>query len=266
MGHFLHESSLPAWAPGWGRKPPLPEFRHAYPEEDGVPLGETEFHVRVILHLFAALDHYFRDRPDVYVGADLLLYYEEGDPTKVIVPDVFVSLGATRGRRRIFKLWEEKAGPTVVIEVTSKSSRIEDLGAKKVLYEQLGVREYYLFDPLDEYLMPRLRGFHRSADDLAPVAPLAGDAYQSPALGLDLVPTDELLRLRDRETGALLPTLEEEMRRAEREARRAVAAEAEAARLRAELEQLRRTKAAGSAKSRKAGRATTRRSRPGESR
>jgi Uma2 family endonuclease len=249
VGRFLHESSQSAWAPGWGRKPPLPEFRHApitYPEEDGVPLGETEFHVRVIIHLFAALDHYFRDRRDVYVGADLLVYYEEGDPAKVVVPDVFVSLGAARGERRTFKLWEEKAVPTVVIEVTSKGSRLEDLGGKKVLYEQIGVREYYLFDPLEEYLMPQLQGFHRTGDHFGPAEPVAGSS-RSPALGLELVPAGRLLRLCDPESGLLLPTLEEEARRAD-------GAEAEAARLRAELEKLRPARAA--AKNRGRGRAS----------
>ncbi|HEY3356987.1 MAG TPA: Uma2 family endonuclease [Polyangia bacterium] len=243
MGHFLHDSLRPGWAPGWGRKPPLPEFRHApitYPEEDGVPLGETEFHVRAILHLFAALDQHLRGRQDAYVGADLLVYYEEGDPAKVIVPDVFVALGARRGPRRIFELWEEQAGPTVVIEVTSKSSRLEDLGAKKVLYEQIGVSEYYLFDPLGEYLTPRLQGFRRAGDQLAAVGPLDGGTFDSPALGLELVPAEELLRLRDRKTGALLRTLDEEARQAEEETRRAERAEAEVARLRAELERLRR--------------------------
>ena len=44
-----------------------------------------------------------------------------------------------------------------VLEITSKWTRREDEGKKK-LYEDLGVREYWQFDPTGHYLEPILKG------------------------------------------------------------------------------------------------------------
>ncbi len=130
-----------------------------YPESDGKPMGETEIHIREIMYLFQALNEHLRSEPNVYVGADLLLYYLEGNPKACVVPDVFVARGVSRGERRIYKLWEEGRPPCLVIEVTSDSTRNEDLVKKKSLYERLGVEEYILHDPLGDYLRPSLQGF-----------------------------------------------------------------------------------------------------------
>lgn len=47
----------------------------------------------------------------------------------------------------------------MVIEVSSRKTRREDLGPKKGTYEMMGVQEYYLFDPLGEYLETPLVGY-----------------------------------------------------------------------------------------------------------
>ena len=75
-----------------------------YPETDGKPIGETDIHIAQILGLLFALTRYFRDDPQVYVAADLLLYYVEGDPREFVVPDVFVARGVPKRERRIYKL------------------------------------------------------------------------------------------------------------------------------------------------------------------
>lgn len=62
----------------------------------------------------------------VYIASDLLVYYEEGNPAKFIIPDDFIVLDCDPGRRRIFKTWEEKRVPDVIFEVTSHSSRRMD--------------------------------------------------------------------------------------------------------------------------------------------
>lgn len=89
----------------------------------------------------------------------MFVYYEEGDPTQVVAPDVFVVKGVPRQKRRTYKVWEEGKGPDVVIEVSSRKTRREDLGPKKGTYEMMGVQEYYLFDPLGEYLETPLVGY-----------------------------------------------------------------------------------------------------------
>ena len=54
---------------------------------------------------------------------------------------------------------EEGKGSDVVIELTSSSTRDEDVKDESVLYERtLRVSEYFLFDPLGDYLDPPLHG------------------------------------------------------------------------------------------------------------
>ncbi len=64
---------------------------------------------------------------------------------------------------------------------------------------------------------------------------MTGNELPSPALGLRLVMRDGWLRLLDAATGAPLPTLEEAEAAREQEHAARLAAEAEVARLRAEL-------------------------------
>jgi len=198
-----------------------------YPETDGKPIGETDVHIAQILDLRFALSRHFRDDPQVYVAADLLLYYVEGDPKEFVVPDVFVVRGVPKGERRIYKLWEEGRAPEVVFEITSASTRREDLGTKKVLYADLGVKEYFVFDPTGEDLRPPLRAFRLSGADYQPLE----EPVFSEALGLELQIVDKRLRLFDPRIGKRLLTPEESD--AAREA-----AEAEVERLRREIEKL----------------------------
>jgi Uma2 family endonuclease len=239
------------------------QSRHLeYPESDGKPMGETDFHVSVILYLRQALAHYFRQVADVYVAADMFLYYEEGNPGSVVAPDIFVVRGVAKHKRRTFKIWEEGAVPCTVIEVTSLGSRLEDLGTKRVVYEMLGVREYMLFDPLGEYIAPRLRGYRLAGEQYQPLIPAADGSLCSEELGLIFRPEGDLLRVVVAETGDLLLDLSEAMDRAEVanqraeveaeraraeaerarvEAKRADCAESELVRLRAEIERLRKS-------------------------
>lgn len=190
----------------------------------------------------------------------MMFYYEEGNPAAVKAPDVFVVKGIDRHDRRVYKLWEEGVAPCVVFEITSASSRLEDLGTKRALYEMLGVQAYVVFDPLGEYLTPRLRAFRLAEGQYVPLELAADGTLASAELGAILRPEETLLRVVDAATGEAVPTLDEAMdlagdamerahqeveraeaeaQRAATEAQRADAAEAEAARLRAELERLR---------------------------
>ncbi len=211
-----------------------------YPESDGEPMAETDVHINTLSYLREALRDHFRDDPQVYVAGNLFLYYEEGDIRQVVAPDVFMVKGVTKGDRRTYKLWEEDdKGPQVVFEVTSRRTRKEDLGPKKGTYEMLGVREYFLFDPLGEYLEPPLVGYWLEESGYRRAA---GERLVSEVLGLELRVEGGRLWLYDLETGEkLLSPLEAQAARREAEARaeqEATArreAEEELARLRTEM-------------------------------
>ncbi len=239
-----------------------------YPERDDEPMGETDAHVRVTIELVQALDDLYVDRLDAYVAADNFLYYVEGDPRACVSPDVYLVLGAPRGERRVYKLWEEGGRtPTLVIELTSESTRAHDLGRKKAIYErELHVPYYILFDPLSEWIRGGVLAFALEGGRYRELAPDPRTQRMAlPALDLELAPRGGSLRLFRRGAAEPIPTRRElieaaheraeaEHERAEAEHERAEAeherAEAERARadeverelraLRAELERLRR--------------------------
>ena len=172
-----------------------------YPESDGKPVGETDVHRREILHTIETLERHFRDAPDIYVSGNLMFYYEEGNPSAVVSPDVFVVKGVRKGLRRTYKLWDEGVAPCVVIEMTSRSTRLEDKGNKRALYAQLGVREYFLFDPLGEYLKPPLQGFTLVDGEYAALPVESDGGIISRELGLKLYRDETVLRLFDLTSG-----------------------------------------------------------------
>jgi len=203
-----------------------------YPESDGKPMAETEIHRDEMMDTIAALKRRYRDAMDVYVGGNMLFYYVEGQPKHCVAPDVFVVHGVPKRKRRVYLLWTEGRSPSFVIEVTSNSTRREDLAKKKVLYERLGVEEYFLHDPLGEYLKPQLQGF-RLADGIYQPIPREGDgSLASRTTGLRLRSEGENLRLLDATTGERLLWVDEvDTAREEAEAGRQ---EAEAGRQEAE--------------------------------
>jgi Uma2 family endonuclease len=208
-----------------------------YPERDGKPMAETDVHIDVLIYLREALKDHFRDEPQVYVAGNMLLYYEEGNPAACVAPDIFVVQGVAKGERRTYKLWEEGQPPTVIFEITSRGSRLEDLGTKRALYAMLGVREYFLYDPLGEYLQPPLQGYRLQQGEYERLLP--GDEGQlvSQALSLQLRLQDGQLQVVSPATGErlLTPAEAHAARRTEAEARQAETAARQAAEARAAL-------------------------------
>jgi Uma2 family endonuclease len=201
-----------------------------YPESDGKPMAETDVHRDLMARLIDALKWRYRDDPQVYVSGNLLLYYVEGDPTKSKAPDIFVVKGVEKRLRRIYKLWEEGVAPCVVIEPTSKSARREDQIEKLELYAMWGVREYFLFDPLNEYLRPPSQGYRLKRGQCQKINADEMGRLESQELKLWLERDGARLRLWDAVTGEEVLASGE---RALAAIRRAVIAESRATRSRA---------------------------------
>jgi Uma2 family endonuclease len=205
-----------------------------YPSGDGQPMAETPVHVDAIMLLHQALEDFFRGREDVFIASDIFWYWEEGNPDARISPDVMVALGVPRKGlrdRNSFFSWEENgAVPSVVFEMASAGTWREDLGGKFWRYEELGVREYFLFDPQARHLVPPLQGFRLNRTAYRRL--LADDDVLESELGFRLRAEDTMLRLIDAKTGRPVPTRAEAV---EREKRRADGLAAEVERLKALL-------------------------------
>ena len=216
-----------------------------YPSSDGKPLAENDAQLAAIVYGITVLRTHFAGRGDVYVSGDLLIYYEEGNPRVSVAPDVFVVFGVEDRMRMNYKVWEEGKGPDFVLEVASPSTWREDVGRKRDIYAGLGVKEYWLYDPLGEHLKPALQG-NRLVDGEYERQPPVGSVngalvLYSGTLGLELWAKGRKMRFRDPQTGLDLLSHDEEHDRAEREAaarqREAVLRQAAEARV-AELEAL----------------------------
>ncbi|HZT81941.1 MAG TPA: Uma2 family endonuclease [Gemmataceae bacterium] len=232
------------------RKAPAPEDLD-YPTTDGRPMAETDWHRDLMVALIQALQLFYAAARRVYVSGNLLIFYEPGNRRRHVSPDVFVVKGVAKRQRPNYLVWREGKGPDLVIELTSQSTRDEDVKDKFELYRDvLRVREYFLFDPFQDFLDPPLQGYRLRKGEYVPIKPLNG-RLPSAVLGLHLERDGQQLRLYDPKTGRWLPTPQElaeqeaearrhaeRARQEEAEARRR--AEAEVERLRRELDELRR--------------------------
>ena len=182
--------------------------------------------------LIETLEYRFSADPSVCVTGALLVYHKKGNKRARVAPDVFVVPGVGNHTRDNYLLWEEGRGLDCVIEVTSRRTRFRDTVWKRNLYlTKLGVQEYFLFDPRQDYLTPSLQGFRRLADEFHPIPAVEG-RLPSKVLGLHLGRDGEQLRFHDPATGGRVPTrLEAAEARAE-----AARAQAEAARASPDLE------------------------------
>lgn len=207
-----------------------------YPTTDGSPMGETDLHRNIMFASIESLKLHYAEQ-QVYVSGNILLFYQPGNRRRHVSPDVLVVKGLDPQDRENYLLWEEGRPPNVVIEVTSDSTRDEDLYDKFEIYrDQLRIVEYFLFDPRGDYLEPALQGYRLKARRYEPIKPVAG-RLPSRELGLHLEVRNRELRFFDPASGGWIPTPDEARQAAEAKRQRA---EAEAERLRQELETLRR--------------------------
>jgi Uma2 family endonuclease len=151
-----------------------------YPGGDGQPVAETFDHLYVILITIAVLRQYLQGEQACILG-NQYLYYAQDLPRLRCAPDVMVIFGVAPGSRDNYKIWAEGEVPSVVFEITSPGTQKEDDGFKRQLYEQIGIAEYWQFDPKGEWIVEQLRGFRLVGDDYVPI--LNG---HSAALGLRL--------------------------------------------------------------------------------
>jgi Uma2 family endonuclease len=184
-----------------------------YPDSDGQPMAESDFQREPLIYAVESLRIYFRGREDVYVSGNMFIYYEEGNPKAVVAPDVFAVIGAPNRDRFSYMLWKEPKGPDFVLEITSKSTRTEDRGAKRGIYALLGVSEYWQYDPTGDYLQPPLQAYRLVDENYWPMPaetlPDGGRVMHSAVLGLDLRLENGILRFYDPLTGRKLLSHEE---------------------------------------------------------
>jgi Uma2 family endonuclease len=187
--------------------PPAVPAEVDYPDSDGKPMAETPRHRKVMTDTIQTLEDWYADDDMVYISGNMFIYYVPGDARRRVSPDVFFTKDIPKlPERRRYLIWEEGRAPDVMFEITSPSTRDEDLEEKFALYRDvLRVREYFLFDPYEEYLDPPLQGYRLIDGQYVPIQPVER-RLPSEVLELHLERHGEQLRLYNPATGQWLPT------------------------------------------------------------
>ena len=106
-----------------------------------------------IAAVFALLNARFTDfhsRPDVFIDIGTNICYDPNNLNVRVAPDVYVAFGVDERAirpRRIYLPWEVGKPPDWALEVASHSTRRVDLVRKPPIYAQIGVPEFWRFDP-----------------------------------------------------------------------------------------------------------------------
>ncbi len=191
------------------------------PSTDGLPMPDSMRQNPHLNYMYNAFRRFFRDRSDVCVAVDLLVYAAgpEDAAGRVravsVAPDVLVAFGVDGRLRDSWVIWQEGKAPDFVLEVASESTWKRDRDEKPAIYASLGVAEYFLFDPVGGHLAPRLQGYalRDGTYRALPVEVLADGerGVRSAVLGLCayLRGPEQVLRWRDPATGQDLEDPEE---------------------------------------------------------
>ncbi|TAF58084.1 MAG: Uma2 family endonuclease [Oscillatoriales cyanobacterium] len=175
-----------------------------YPSSDGEPMAESDITRDYMTYGVEALKQHFQGRSDVYVSANSFVYYEEGNKSAVVSPDIYVVFGVRKRQRDNYKIWKEAGiAPHFVLEITSETTQEVDREIKPETYRSLGVREYFQYDPSGDYLNPILQGVRLVNNQYEPI-PVNNIAFDTL---LHLVSGE--LRFRNPQTGEFLKTYQQ---------------------------------------------------------
>ena len=127
--------------------------------EESLPTGlwsdepemESDLHLLQIILLLQCLKGLWSERNDYYAAGNMTLYYS---PAMVKNrdfrgPDFLVVKDVENYPRRSWTVWEEGwKFPNLIIEILSDTTAKVDRTTKKDLYAELGIEEYFWFDPM----------------------------------------------------------------------------------------------------------------------
>ena len=105
------------------------------------------------LAMLNLLNAHFADygnRSDVFWDYNSNICYDRDDLTRHISPDVYIAFGvdaAAIRSRLIYLPWEAGKPPDFVMEIATLNTWREDMEIKPAIYETVGAREYWTFDP-----------------------------------------------------------------------------------------------------------------------
>ena len=92
----------------------------------------------------------FGKRPDIFLDVNTIICYDPANLNIRVSPDIYIATGVEAAAirpRKIYLPWEVGKPPDWVIEIASSSTGRADTGRKRGIYAEIGVPEYWRFDP-----------------------------------------------------------------------------------------------------------------------
>lgn len=214
----------------------------AYEKEVPPDHMEQRREIYEVIGLLTARFTDFDRRPDVFLDTDTNVCYDPTNLNARVAPDVYIAFGVDAEAirpRQLYLPWEVGKVPDWVLEIASESTRRVDLVRKPLIYAQIGVPEFWRFDPTGgRYYRFQLDGMRLVNGEYQPIElttePDGILKGYSEVLGLSLAWDEGWPRFYDPATGKYLQNWRQdrEALRAEREERAAAEAELESARIR----------------------------------
>ena len=197
-----------------------------HPTEEDL-MGETAPHSDLTSYLALVLKWQFHDQLCA-IYENLNFYQPDNDKEYPLAPDIAVIKGVERWPATSWRVGKTGPAPQVVFEIASVETWKKDLEDKPTLYAQMGVKEYFAYDPNERPLRRktarRLWGWQldKNTSEMCEMPVYPDGRLWSQHLESFLVPDGDYLRLYDSMGHLRLTEAEEEAeaRRAEAEARR----------------------------------------------
>ena len=185
------------------------------------PLPDGMFQFPIFAEIYPVLDTYLDtlgDPQTIFRSSNTFICYDPENLNVRVGPDFYVAFNVEAPaimRRLLYLPWEAGKPPDFVLEVGSESTGGQDTGAKRGIYAQIGVGEYWRFDSTGgEIYGEPLAGeelvsgeYRRMGMSNEPDGVLKG---YSRALGLWLCWQDGMLKFYNDRTGEYLRNLSEE--------------------------------------------------------
>jgi len=144
-----------------------------YPSSDGELMAENERQAEAMTYTRGALINWLREREGegIHILMDTLIYYEEGDNSKRLAPDICVFFGSRSDHpRSSWLMWMEgQIYPGFVLEVISPGTYTREWDKKQIYQDYIKAKELWWFDPFGLYLPQALMGWRLVNDLYAPI-------------------------------------------------------------------------------------------------
>ena len=182
------------------------------------PRPDAMFQYPIFQEVFHVLDAHITTlypSEDVFRSSNTFIYYDQTNLNVRVSPDFYAAFGVDAlaiKERKIYLPWEVGKPPDFVLEVASESTAQQDMNAKRQIYAQIGIPEYWRFDPTGGDLYGQPLAGDRLVDNTYEPLELTAEPDgilkgYSPILRLSLCWLDEMLKFYNHETRNYLRNL-----------------------------------------------------------